>query len=82
MTAKYLLDHSLDRPIGKQRYSLADLQRCWELCSSSRTSCAPKISSHHGVFIIPLAGKDYCLDEAHLNNKKDGDVTAVTDKCL
>lgn len=32
--------------------------------------------------IIPLAGKRYCLDESHLNNKKDGDTTAVTDKCL
>lgn len=21
--------------------------------------------------IIPVAGKDYCLDESHLNNKKD-----------
>lgn len=32
--------------------------------------------------IIPLAGKHCCLDESRLNNKKDGDITAVTDKCL
>lgn len=39
---------------GKQRESLANLQKYLELCFFSRTSCARKISSHHGVLFLWL----------------------------
>lgn len=78
MTPEAVLACSLHCEIGKKRKPV-----CRNTWSRALSRGAPALG--RSVLITgcySFAGKDYCLDEAHLNNKIGRSITAVPDKYL